>query len=232
MKSENPEIIIYGGTFDPPHQGHIDCVLAVMDSFPDARVIILPSIQPAGASEEHKNPIAPFQDRIELCCKAFDVDDRGGNLSVSTLESKLPVPNYTLCTVNEFKKRYPNRRIAFLIGQDQLKVFHLWHKPELILQDSSLIVVKREQNRSITGLLERVMVQLNLEIEWLKEAKIAKIVGMDSAIFLLDTKTSPASSSRIREIIAEGTRVPESWLPKSICDYINSKGFYRIKEKL
>ena len=94
-----PEIILFGGAFDPPHQGHVECVEQVQRRFPDAVVWIVPVDAPPGVAGVTKKLVASFDQRKELCERAFASQMVGGRVMLSPIERRLPKPNLTVQTI-------------------------------------------------------------------------------------------------------------------------------------
>ena len=82
-----PETIIFGGAFDPPHIGHVQCVTAVKNRFPGCKVKVLPAFEPAQSAGQSKKTAASYDDRMQLCLLAF-----GDEVEVSDFEASLPRP--------------------------------------------------------------------------------------------------------------------------------------------
>ena len=228
----DPEIIIYGGTFDPPHRGHIDCMKNVIQRFPGALVVIVPGLRPAGVYGKHKDPLLNFETRFELCRLAFVVDANFKNVELSSIEQRLPIPNYTLNTINKIQEKYSNKRIAIILGLDQFQGFCGWNEPSQILRCSDLILINRGKD-SGSRLKEEVETQIDKlghKINWFDQ-ELAFIDETSTKIFLIGVETSIASSSEIRNYLSEEKKVPEGWLSPSVECQIISNRLYLAKGK-
>jgi nicotinate-nucleotide adenylyltransferase len=226
----HPDMIIYGGAFDPPHQGHIDCIAEAMASFPNSRILVIPGYQPAGAKGHHKEPTASFDDRMELSRAAFvsQVAKGVNNVEISSIESTLESPNYTYKTIQSLAEQHSQSRIAVMIGLDQFKVFYRWEQPGLILAQCDLVVVRRDTKESIVNVAQGVVESLGLEIEWDDDHKVAYLSAPSkSRIFIIDAETASAASSEIKFRILKGKSLPEGWLTEEISKVIEAKGLYR-----
>jgi len=225
-----PDLIIFGGTFDPPHQGHVECVETVARIFPKAQIYILPAPAPAGAAGSHKTPHLDFNARLQLSKIAFE--NIGPQIIVSNIEAELSKPNYSLQTIEMIKTLHKNKTIGLLIGQDQLASFHDWKNPKQILEMASLIVIRRKspKNTRVSENLERLFKDLAKSIEtpyqWFKEGEIAQFPDFDSYVFLIDANISDASSSEIRKMFAKGFSPKENWLPLEVAKEIENKHHY------
>ena len=155
-KVQSPDIILYGGGFDPPHQGHLDCVRSAKKLFPDAKVVVLPAFAPVHAGGEPKAMRMAFETRLELCELAFIVDAGIPDVVVADDEALLPKPNFTVNLVEHFQKNNKNARISLLVGLDQWRAFSGWHEPVGILSMCDLIIAKRD-NESVASCIAEVI---------------------------------------------------------------------------
>lgn len=130
---------IFGGSFDPPHEGHRQVARAAFASFDLDRLFWVPSQDPP-----HKpKPGTPFDDRLEMVRLA--IAGMAGH-EASDIEAGLPSPNYSLYTIRALKARQgrPGDAWFFLIGADNWAIFPKWHRPEEVLRETDLIVYPRE----------------------------------------------------------------------------------------
>jgi nicotinate-nucleotide adenylyltransferase len=129
------KIGLYGGTFDPIHNGHLIPVQAVFEKRGLDKVVFIPChISP------HKTSVlsSPPESRLEmlkLALKDFE------NFTYSDFEIEQGNISYSLNTIVEFNKQYKD--IELIIGFDNLVVFDKWYKPDEILKYCELIVMKR-----------------------------------------------------------------------------------------
>lgn len=131
---------IYGGSFNPVHNEHINIVRAAKSSLGLDRIIVIPTfISP------HKKGVlcARARDRLQMCRLAFkDIE----GVEVSDYEIKRGGVSYSYVTCRHFKKLYPDDDLYFIIGADMLESFHLWREPEEILKCVTLAVCAREDS--------------------------------------------------------------------------------------
>lgn len=112
------DVAVYGGSFDPPHVGHALAV-AYLRTVGFARVVVVPVFQHAFAKG-----LAPFEERLELCRRAFEPID---GVAVSAVESTLEPPSYTLHTLEQLAVELPGQRLRLVIGADVLHDAPRWH---------------------------------------------------------------------------------------------------------
>lgn len=130
---------IFGGSFDPPHEGHRHLARAAGSAFSIDRLYWVPAQDPP-----HKaTPRTPYRHRLEMCRLA--VTAMPGN-EVSDIEAGLPQPSYSLNTIRALKSRHdrPGDTWLFLIGADNWAIFPTWHQPEEVLKEVGLIVYPRK----------------------------------------------------------------------------------------
>lgn len=119
---------VFGGTFDPPHNGHYKYVCEAMEKLGLDRLIVIPaSIPPHKAGKG----ISDGADRLKMTELLFGGDER---VSVSDIELKRQGKSYTVDTVRELREFYPDDEIYFLMGSDMLLSFHTWFCPDEIIE--------------------------------------------------------------------------------------------------
>jgi nicotinate-nucleotide adenylyltransferase len=130
---------IFGGSFDPPHEGHRHLARAAGSAFAIDRLYWVPAQDPP-----HKSaPGTPFRHRVEMCRLAIAGLPRN---EVSDIEAFLPKPSFSLNTIRALKARSPHPGDAwfFLIGADNWAIFPKWHQPAEVLKESEMIVYPRK----------------------------------------------------------------------------------------
>jgi nicotinate-nucleotide adenylyltransferase len=132
-------VALFGGSFDPPHHGHIAIASAAANAFKLDSVLFAPTghqpLKPEGAS-------ASFDDRlamVELVC----TEDR--RFAASNLDSPRPdgLPNYTVETLSRLKEMMPEAKLYNLVGADSFLNLPRWRLPERLLELAEWIVVSR-----------------------------------------------------------------------------------------
>lgn len=137
------KVAIFGGSFNPVHNEHINIVKEAIKSLNLDKVIIMPSnITPAKVGRMFANNA----DRLNMCKLAF------GDISkaeVSDFEILQGGISYSYITCQEFKNRYPHDERYFIVGGDMLESFSQWKKPEEILSCVTLAVCARENKQKL-----------------------------------------------------------------------------------
>ncbi len=126
---------LFGGSFDPPHLGHLKLANAATEACALHRMFILP----AACSPFKANVFASDADRLVMCRQTF----AGPGFTVSDFELKKGGKSYTVDTVAHFRALYPEAEIWLLMGEDQLLSFHRWYRWQEILKNASLCAAVR-----------------------------------------------------------------------------------------
>jgi len=197
------EIAIFGGSFNPVHNGHIafcrQC--AGMSAFD--RVLLMPAnVPPHKAALE----LASNADRIEMLRLAAAGEP---DFSVSDLEYRLGGRSYTVETLRALHRERPGDRFTLLLGSDMFRTFRQWYRCEEILELASLLAGARHP-----GEYE--------ELSALRESFGEK----KSRIRVADIRVTEVSSTQVREKIRRGEDV-SGLLPPAVYAYILSRGLYR-----
>ena len=130
-------LIIYGGSFDPIHNGHLRIARAASLAY-NADVLFIPAKTP-----RWKEPEASAEERVEMLKLALK-ENGGPGFEIDMLEiSSNDEVNYTVDTIKRLKAKYKGRKLYFLMGADQVNAFPKWKDPELIAEMVTLIYCSR-----------------------------------------------------------------------------------------
>jgi len=128
---------ILGGTFNPPHLGHLICAQEAYLQLGLDRVTLIPArIPPHKPVEDEPGP----EHRLELCRLAIQGDDR---FDVSDLEVGREGPSYTVDTLEELHSSAPEHELFLIVGGDIAAGLPSWHEPERVLSLATVAVAKR-----------------------------------------------------------------------------------------
>lgn len=130
---------LFGGTFDPPHLGHLVVAQDVVEALELDRLVVAPAGDPP-----HREAALPAPLRLDLVRAAFRGDDR---VEVSDLELRRDGPSYTVDTLEELARERSPDELWCVIGVDQLRELHEWHEPERIARVARLAVMSRAGER-------------------------------------------------------------------------------------
>jgi nicotinate-nucleotide adenylyltransferase len=144
MRKTLKRIGIFGGTFDPPHRGHIAIAEKAMKQFLLNKIYFVPAYLPP--HKLNRNFVTAKQ-RLSMARLAVKGHK---NFRVSTVELERRGISYTIDTLKAFRHRFPDADLVLIIGADNLEQFQLWKSPQKILQLAALAVYKRRgYNRSL-----------------------------------------------------------------------------------
>lgn len=189
---------IFGGAFDPPHNGHIRLAEEAAEQLKLKKLLIIPTF-----NAPHKDTSkAKFDERMAMCSLAFGHIE---GAEISDIERTLGGTSYTINTVRALKKLYPESAFYLLIGGDMLFGFTKWFRYEALLNETKVCAVARD-NDSFIDMME-----------------FANEIGR---VKVLPTKAVEVSSTEIREKLASGGDVSRL-IPESVMEYIGTRGLYR-----
>lgn len=135
-------IFLYGGTFDPPHYGHIQPLLNTADLLGITHIELLPAFIPA-----LKEKVSASKHRLAMVRLLAQLDTR---LSVNTLEIERNTKTYTIDTVKALKNNNPDKTIVFIAGADSLQSLHKWHNWQLLFDYCHLMIMQRPKDETRT----------------------------------------------------------------------------------
>ena len=133
--------LIYGGSFNPPHLGHVEAFAAARAHLQPERSLIIPSRVPPHKALAAGSPES--EERLELTRLAFAAFEEA---EVSDMELRREGISYTALTLTELKERFPEEEFFFLMGTDMFLSFDSWRFPEKITEKASLGVLYRGDN--------------------------------------------------------------------------------------
>lgn len=198
------DVLIFGGSFDPPHRGHIDTSLAARDVVfgeNEAWLVVVPA---ARSPFKDSGPLAGSADRVAMLERAFQGVDRVRVWTEEVWRAADGGPSYTVETLERAASIAPTgTRLRLLIGADQALTFHKWHRADRIVELAEPVVVLRPPYRSASELFQAGLD----EREW--GCRIVRSPLIDAA------------SSAWRE------DRPEGLLPEGVADYIRERGLYQ-----
>ncbi|MCL2340120.1 MAG: nicotinate (nicotinamide) nucleotide adenylyltransferase [Proteobacteria bacterium] len=215
---------LFGGTFDPVHQGHIDLALHVLARCRLDRLLFIPALLPP-----HKHrPTASFVHRTAMIEAALaNCRETGGRIRCCRIEARLPAPSYTNNTVRALLREEDECRYSLIIGADSLLDLPHWHRIDELLHLVDLIVVKRETIEAAA--IDRALAILGPA--FVSDAEQQQWHGLNgrTAVYLDDIEL-PVSSSAIRAELAQGKE--PALLPPPVLAYIKSHRLYGWKDFL
>lgn len=217
---------LFGGTFNPIHNGHLMVARQVLDRFSLDRLYVVPCRKPP-----HKMPayLAPSAHRVRMIQLALPADVR---LCLSEVELKRRGPSFTIDTVNHFKSGIVAITDLFLVmGMDAFLEIHTWKYPRKLLEAVQPVVVTRWMDDSRLGDDEidrmHTYIRSRLSADYrFFEAQTRWQKPGGYCIHLLPTTPLAISSSQVRRRIREGKAIADL-VPPAVSAYIDQKELYR-----
>lgn len=171
------KIAIYGGSFNPPHLGHLEAAAAVCEEIEPDKLLIIPDNIPPHKDMEPGSP-TPEQ-RLELCRLNFAGLE---NVEISDMEILRQGKSYTAQTIEQLRREYPTDELVLVVGSDMFLSFEDWYEFEYILENCALAIVSREED----------------DMERLRAHKAHMERAHQARVNILSRAPLPMSSSEIR----------------------------------
>lgn len=190
---------IFGGTFDPPHDGHVAVAKDVADALRLDRVLWMPVGE---LPHKSRQDITPVSLRLEMAHAAAATDAR---FEVSEAETERAGRSYTVDTLRALRSGFPHATLYFIVGADEYDAFGGWREPEQILELARLAVVDREGARAADI--------------------IPDVVGADAADFV-PVQRIDISSTQVRVQVSAGHDAVDL-VPPAVATIIEREGLYR-----
>jgi nicotinate-nucleotide adenylyltransferase len=219
-------IAFFGGTFDPPHYGHIATARAAVTRLALDQVLVAPvGTQPLKSGV----PRSSFEDRLAMVRLAVAGEP---GLMASNVDAPLPggQPNYTFDTLQHLRSLLqPSDELLCLLGADSFLTLKRWHRCTELLLFCDFIVAGRPGFS-----LEQINAALPEGIENTGEHREAGFTrfdlsgpaGQSASLFLLPDLDQDISATEIRLALAEGSE-QQTVLAPAVAEYIRSRGLYR-----
>lgn len=196
---------VLGGTFDPPHIGHLVLADEACQALGLEQVLFVPAGTPWRKAGQE---LSPREHRLVMVRLA--VHDNP-HFAVATLEIDREGPSYTADTLAELRGQFGRgTELFFIMGADSLVDFPHWHEPQRILELAHLAVAERPEPEDVglaEGLAEDLARAMREKVVWLRMPLIA------------------ISASAVRERVQKGLSI-RYWVPPAVEEYIRQHGLY------
>lgn len=197
---------IYGGSFNPPHIGHVQAAREVISLLELDKLFVIPAAMPPHKTLPDGTPST--EDRQTLCRLAFS-DVAGAE--VSNIELDRSGVSYTADTVTALKARYPEDELFLLMGTDMLLSFENWYRPDEIAKHVTLAVMHRYDSDSKLD-------------ETVRETVSRLKKKLHANICCVENHPIETSSTEVRNLIVMDCL--DGLLPVKTVDFIREKGCY------
>lgn len=194
---------IFGGTFDPPHLGHLILAETAADCLALGQVLFVPAADPP-----HKRASAiraAAEHRLAMTALAIADNPR---FALSRVDMDRPGPHYTVDMLHLLREQYPAAELFLLLGSDSLRDLPAWSRPAELIALASLGVMRRPGVEPDLDALEKVLPGLRACLHWIPAPPI------------------DLASSAIADLVAAGRSV-RYLVPDRVLDYITAYGLYR-----
>ena len=202
-------IVFYGGSFNPPHCGHVEAAMTISELLKPDKLLIVPSNIPPHKELAEGSPDA--QERLLLTKLAFaDVPEA----EVTDMELHREGKSYTATTVEQLLAQYPEAEMYLALGTDMLLSFEEWYRFRFLLETLTLAVFVRSEGEEA---------EMLRHAEYLKQQYGARIIP-------LRHEPKAMSSRDIRDMLCR--RMGASFLPEAVYARIIANGDYDAKPEL
>ncbi len=195
---------IYGGSFSPPHNGHIEAVKSFQSSIMLDKVLVVPTY--IAPHKQTANTVS-VEHRLEMTRRAFKDFDF---VTVSDYEIKQKTVSYTANTLTHFASE---GELFFLCGSDMFLTLDSWYRPDLIFQNATIVLASRDAELEDHCLLKKTQYEKDFA---------AKIV-------VLENHVTKLSSTEIRKLIGNNEPI-DTLVPQSVEAYIRQNKLYKLYE--
>ena len=194
---------IYGGTFNPPHVGHMQAAKQAITALNLNHLLVIPD-RIAPHKEIPQGSPTPKQRLEMLRLAAADCPQ----MEVLDIELNREGVSYTYQTIQQLRPVYPDAELVLFMGTDMFLSFHTWRHPEIILENASLGVFYRGEKGEEAAI----------------EAKKAEMEAMGATVYLVKNPVINISSTQMRRLLA--FRCAGEFLPEGVLDYIRENRLY------
>ncbi len=207
---------ILGGTFNPPHLGHLAIARQAQDELGLERVVMMPArIPPHKLAEQDPGP----EHRLAMCRLCIAPAD---GLSVCALEIERGGPSYTVDTLQAIHSSHPDAQLTFILGADTASTLPAWREPARVLELADLAVAARTGSDQ-ADVLETVEGLLGADRPGAADRR-------STAIRFLHMPTIEVSSSMARGRAGGGEEI-EDLVGPAVAGYIREHGLYRSRTR-
>ncbi len=217
---------LFGGTFNPLHNGHIKTIKYVTEKFVLDKVFFIPCATPPHKGREN---LAPAKERFDMVRLGLDNAFAGDRYCASDIELKRSGPSFTIDTIKEFKKRAgPGDKFFLILGSDAFFDIETWKNFQGIFHEICVIIMLREQLTRRSILIDKISCHIEKKISdnyTFDNGGEAFIHGRKKSIFIAQVPEINISSTMIRKRIKQGSSI-NNLTPAPVAEHIHDKGLY------
>lgn len=199
---------VFGGTFDPPHLGHLAAAQEACSELGLDRVLFVP----AGRNPlKRAEPTSAPEDRLVMTERAVADNPL---FAVSPADLDRAGPSYTVDLLERLRaEQGPGHDVAFIVGMDVLHELHRWREPRRVLELARLVAISRPGQRTVDP-----------------EELEARLAGARERVTVIRTLGVAVSSSELRCRVAEGRPI-RYLVPDAVAAYIRERRLYAMPRR-
>lgn len=210
-------IALFGGTFDPIHQGHLKLSLNIQSVFHFNNYYFIPCKIPTLKAQ----PSSSTEHRLEMLRLALEPYPQ---FQIDLREIKRDTPSYMVETLTSLREEYPNESLTLVLGYDAFFSLNLWYEWEKIMDLANLLVMDRNHSNGASTFLPEDLKQLLIKHQTKNQTKI--LHQKAGIIYLFDAGDYDISSTQIRTLIKNNS-LKKDLIPEPVLNYINLWGLYQ-----
>lgn len=213
-------IAIYGGSFNPPHLGHLDAAATAAEQLCPDRLLIIPDNENPQKETEPGSPSA--EQRLELCKLAFRSIP---GAEVSDMELSRGGKSYTAETLEHLREQYPEAEFTLVLGADMLLKLENWYRVSYIIENCTLAVLSREEggDGETAGMCEHLRSAFGARVKLLEHVPVPMSSEDVRRRLRMRLGADMLDGAVYAEIIRHGwyEALPElSWLREQVIEYL------------
>ena len=222
------KIAFYGGSFDPPHNGHLTISRKLTEIFKLDEFVFIPAFH--APHKKDKNPTSALH-RYAMLALATNDEPK---IKVSRIELDAPERPFTFETLSKLKNELKNAQIFFVMGADSWTEITSWREWETVLTIVSIIVVTRPEYdiefSHVTDEIRERVIDLrgifNAKTQRRKDAKQEKLEVGEQNIYITDVVQLNISATGIRQKVRKNKNDWRELVPVEVAKYIEKYDLY------
>ena len=200
---------IFGGSFNPPHNGHIEAARQCVEKLALDRLIFVPDATPPHKTLADGSPTARQRyEMVQLAARSIP------RCEVSDMELQRSGKSYTVDTLRQFQAQYPTDELLLLMGTDMFLSFDRWREPDEIARMAQVVCMHR---REAGGALRRELTE-----------QTQRLHALGARVVMAENGALELSSTTVRRMLAFDCA--ERYLPRDVLAYIRANGLYGMVE--
>lgn len=212
---------VYGGTFDPIHNGHLSVAAAILKAFALKQMLFVLAFVPP---HKRRREISAAYHRYAMVALATEESPA---MLASAIELEAPARPYTIETLHRLQAEHTDAQLFFVMGADSFADVTSWHEHERLLSDHNIIVAARPGYGKDVDLTAHLVPRLQAQVVDLRGSQHPSDEHLTAPhIYLTDYVIADVAATEIREAVSEG-RTIDHLVPQAVAGYIEKYGLYR-----